>query len=569
MRRAYVSLIAAGALAAGTVTGCSSESQVPSIGYAVDNVITTYNGNTAEGAFSAAAQAFPRVLTGFSYTGPQGGTLMDTDYGTASVVPGEALTIQYRLDPAGVYSDGIPTSCEDMALAWAARSGKFTRTNDDGDQVPMFDAASTAGYSDIERVDCQPGSKDAKVVFRPGRGFAEWKSLFGATELLPAHVATRVAGVANIVSVLQSGDNDELARIADFWNNGWKLTPDQLDLSLLPSSGPYRVESFSAEDGLVLVANERWWGNAPATPRIVLFGRNNDVKAKIEANAVEVLDIGAKSVGDLDLAGFDASNEPSRSSEQLMLATSGVFQSVDARRAFALCVPRKKLFDELGHPDYNRTQGLGSGVLNARTVQSDTLIYGPVAAAEGGKYSNADVPGSTAALAAAGEQNPTVRIGYTAPDERRAQTVRVIAEACRDAGITVQDVSSPQFTPLALRDGQVDALLGGTASVEGPAGSGVNTDALVSLRGGAGINYSKFDNPRYNDLVDQLLTNGAGDVQMRLSSEAEALLWSEMPSIPLFDSPRTFAFADGLASGVVNPTKAGAGWNMDRWVLKK
>ena len=31
--------------------------------------------------------------------------------------------------------------------------------------------------ADIDRVECQPGSKDATVVFRPGRGFVQWKTL--------------------------------------------------------------------------------------------------------------------------------------------------------------------------------------------------------------------------------------------------------------------------------------------------------------------------------------------------------------------------------------------------------
>ena len=569
MRIPVVGAVVVGVLAAGALTSCSSNTQVPSIGYAVDNPITTYNGNTSQGAYSAAPQAFPRVLTGMTYTAPFGQSVADTDFGTASVVPGETLTIQYRLNSAGVYSDGVPTTCEDLALTWAARSGKFTRNDDRGNTVPLFDAADTAGYADIERVDCQPGSKDATVVFRPGRGFANWKTLFSATEVMPSHVAARVANVPNIESVLQSGDAEALGRIADFWNNGWKLAPGDLDLSLFPSSGPYRIESFSEDDGLVLVANERWWGEKPATPRIAIFGKRADMKDKIDSGAVEVVDLGAKSVQDLQLSGFTAVNDPSRSVEQLVLSTQGVFASVDARRAFASCVPRQKLFDEVGHPDYNRSQGPGSGVSNSRIVQSDTLIYPTVAATEAGKYPGGDVPAAQAALTASGVTAPTIRIGYIAPDERRAQTVRLITEACAPAGITVQDVSSPDFNATALRDNQVDAVLAGIGSVSGPAGSALNTDALIALRGGSGTNYGRFDNPRFNQIVDNLLSDGNDNTQLRLSVDGESLLWSEMPSIPLFDQPRTTAFADGLGGGIKNLSKAGAGWNMDRWVLRK
>lgn len=564
-----VGVLAAGALAAGLLSGCSSESQVPSIGYAIDNLITTYNGNTADGVLTGAAQAFPRVLTGLSYTGPEGNPVADTDVGTANVVPGDALTIQYRLNAAGVYSDGVPTSCDDLVLAWVARSGRFTKNDDTGRSVPMFNAANTAGYGDIDRVDCQPGSKDATVVFRPGRGFSEWRTLFSAGELMPAHVATRVANVGNVVTAVQTGDEEGMSRLADFWNNGWNLVPGKLDLSLFPSSGPYRIESYSQDSGLVLVGNERWWGNKPATPRIVLFPKNIDIKDKLGSGAVEVLDIGAESVPGLELKDFNAHNDPSRSSEQLVLATSGVFQSTDARRAFALCVPRQRLFDQFGHPNYNRTSGLGSGVLNSRLVQPDTLIYPVVAAAEGGKFAGGDVPASIAALGAAGVQAPTIRVGYLGPDERRAKTVQAIAEACKPAGINVVDAASPQFTAAALRDGQVDAVLAGTASSPGAAGSAVNTDALYALRGGSGTNYGRFDNSRYNAIVDQLSDDSSSDTQLNMPAEAEGLLWSEMPSISLFNEPRTTAFADGLDAGIPSLTKAGAGWNMDRWVLKR
>ncbi|WP_068270420.1 ABC transporter substrate-binding protein [Aldersonia kunmingensis] len=566
--RAILGSVAAALVAVGTVSGCSSESQVPSIGYAIDNLVTTYNANTTAGAASGALAAFGRTLTGLSYIGPQGSPVTDTDFGTATVVPGEALTVQYRLNPDGVYSDGTPTTCDDLVLAWVAKSGRYTRGSEDGAQRPLFDAASTAGYSDIERVECQPGAKDATVVFRPGRSFTAWSSLFSATELMPAHVAARAAGVDSVVTTLQAGDQQGLGRIADFWNTGWQLTPGQLDTSLFPSSGPYRISSYTEDDGLVLVANERWWGNKPATPRIVLWPKNFDIGSRIGDGAVHVVDIGAESVPAIDLGGFAAANIPSRSVEQLVLSTGGAFANPEARRALALCAPRNDLFDKLGHPGYENPRGLGSGVLNSRIVQQDTLIYLPVAAS-GTQYPGGDVAAAIGALGRAGVANPVVRIGYLAPDDRRARTVSAIADACKAAGINVEDASGPQFNPQDLRDGRVDAVLAGTASAPGSAGAAIDTDALSALRAGSGSNYGGFANPRYNDIVDQLTTDPSPDAQLNLSTEAENLLWSEMPSIPLFSEPRTIAFADGLGSAVPNPTKAGTGWNMDRWVLRR
>ncbi|MGV9615134.1 ABC transporter substrate-binding protein [Nocardia xishanensis] len=562
-----IGAVAVGALATGSVAGCSGQNQVPSIGYAVDAVIASYNGGSTLGASSGSAAVFQRVLTGFFYTGPDGQQVADTDFGTAKEVPGESQTIQYRLNPDGVYSDGVPTSCDDLVLTWAAHSGRFTKPGAGG-PVPLFDAADTAGYEDIERVDCQPGSKDATVVFRPDRRFLPWRDLFTAGEVMPAHIAARVANVPNAVSALQSSDPGAVQRLADFWNTGWTIGSESLDLSRFPSSGPYRIESFSRQDGLVLIANERWWGNKAETGRIVVFDKTADLKAKVSDNAVGVVDIGARSVKDLDLGGFSSKTVPGRGAEQLVLATTGVFGSVDARRAFALCVPRQALFDALGKAADVPNTGLGAGPLNSRITQQDSLYYAATTGAAE-RYRGTDVPAATATLAGARAANPTIRVGYLAPDERRAKTVQMIGEACRSAGITVVDAGAPDFRPGQLGEGRVDAVLASTAAAPGPAGSLTGVAATSALRTGNGLNFGRFGNGRYDAITDQLAADDNSAAQLGLLTEAENLLWSEMPSIPLFATPRTIAFGNGLHNGVAGPTQGGTGWNMDRWVLRR
>ncbi|MEV6768924.1 ABC transporter substrate-binding protein [Nocardia sp. NPDC051030] len=557
----------AGVLSAGLLAGCGGKNQVPSIGYGVDAVVASYNGGSTLGANSGAAAVFSRVLTGFFYTGPDGQPVADTDTGTAKEVPGEAQTIQYRLNPDGVYSDGAPTSCDDLVLTWAARSGRFTKAGPGG-PVPQFDAASTAGYSDIERVDCQAGSKDATVVFRPGKHYSAWKTLFNASELMPAHVIATAVKVPNLVAPLQSGDPGTVERIADFWNNGWKLTPGKLDLTALPSSGPYRIESFDAKDGLVLTKNEKWWGNQAKTPRIVVWDRNSGLKDKVSSKAIGVLDVGAGSLGDVSLSGFSSENMPGRGAEQLVLGTGGVFGSADARRAFALCVPRAELYDKLGHPGFTAKSGLGSGPLNSRTVQQDSLYY-PVVTGAADKFKGGDKGAASQAAQSSGLQNQTVRIGYQRPDERRAQTIAMITDSCKAAGVTVVDAGSPDFAASQLTEGKVDAILGGTAALPGPSGSLSATDAIAALRTGQGLNFGRFGNGRYDAISDQLAAEENSTTVLNLLTEQENLLWSEMPSIPLFAGPRTIAFGDGMENGIASPTKAGAGWNMDRWVLKR
>lgn len=556
LRRAFA-LLAATTAATGMVAGCSGEDQVPSIGYAVDTAVTSYNGGTAAGAASAQS-VFGRVLTGFFYTGPDGQPVADTDTGTAKEVPGEAQTIQYRLNPQGVYSDGVPTSCDDLVFTWAARSGRF----------PGFDSASTAGYEDIERVECQPGSKDGTVVFRPGKRYLPWRTLFAAGELMPAHVAADSANVADIVAAVQADDRPALDRLAQFWNTGWNLEPGDVDITRFPSSGPYRIESFDLEDGLVLVANEHWWGDTPATGRIVVYPKPADLAARIDDGSAAVVDIGAGSLPEVNLDAYSVQQLPGRGIEQLVLNTGGVFESTAARRAFALCVPRQALFDQLGRVAEAPEAGVGSGPSNSRTLQQDSLYY-PAVTGAAGPFAAGDAAGARAALADAGKDGLVVRIGYLAPDARRARTVSMIADACKAAGITVEDAGTPDFASAQLRDGAVDAVLGGPGGAPGPAGSLDGIAAVGGLRSGSGFNIGQFRNGRYDSITDQLAGDDNSTTQLNLLTEAENLLWTQLPSIPLFATPRTIAFAGGLDNGIPGPTRAGSGWNMDQWVLQR
>nr|WP_314145417.1 ABC transporter substrate-binding protein [uncultured Rhodococcus sp.] len=563
VKRRWSAALVAASVGAVSITACSSpEDKVPSIGYSFDNVVNTYNARTVDGAASGARLAFTRVQVGFSYLGPEGDALSDNDIGTVSVVPGDTLTVQYSIAAAATYSDGAPMACDDLVLAWAANSGSFATDR------PLFDAASTAGYSDIERIDCVPGAKEATVVFASGRSYQNWRALFGATDLLPAHVAARAAGVPNVVDPILAEDDDAVSRIADFWNTGWTLTPGSIDLSLLPSAGPYRIESYTDEDGLVLVANDAWWGIPPQTEQVVVWPKGTDLAAKSADGSLDVVDHGAGAV-DLGITeGFTTTEEPSRGVEQLTFATQGVLADASARRAVAACIPRSDLFDTLGHPGFEAAAaGLGAGVVDSRLVRPDTLEYPSVATVVGDRYQRSDLDQASRELEAAGENALTVRVGYRGPDARRAQVVSRMAADCAAAGITVEDASSPDFTPSALRAGAVDAVLGSSGSLPGPSGSAAMVTARYSLRTGIGTNVGGYSNGRIDAIVDQLAVTDDPERILALATEGENILWNDMPSLPLYNEPRTTIVSDGMQDVVPNPTAAGAGWNMDRWVL--
>ena len=55
---------------------------------------------------------------------------------------------------------------------------------------------------------------------------------------------------------------------------------------------------------------------------------------------------------------------------------------------------------------------------------------------------------------------------------------------------------------------------------------------------------------------------------MRLLTDGSAILWADVPTLPLYRQERTVLASKKMFGVQANPTKWGAGWNMDRWMLK-
>ncbi|TPG31728.1 ABC transporter substrate-binding protein [Mycolicibacterium hodleri] len=546
-RRAAV-LAALISLVGGFVLSACAGGAADEIDYAVDGTLITYNTTTVAGAASAGPQAFARVLTGFTYHGPEGQVVGDRDFGTIAVVGRTPLVLDYQISDDAVYSDGKPVTCDDMVLAWAAQSGRF----------PGFDAASRAGYGDVAGVACAPGQKKARVTFAQDRGFVDFGQLFAATALMPSHVIADELGAGDgaVTTALQAGDLPMIDRIAQLWNTTWNLTPN-LDLRRFPSSGPYKLSSVGEDGAVVLVANDKWWGAKPVTGKITVWPRGADVQDRVNANDYDVVDIAAGSSGTLNLPGdYVRTDSPSAGIEQLIFAPSGPLLNPAARRAMALCTPR----DQIAH---NAEVPIANSRLNPTAEDSITAAE---SAAEGGQFSTSN---PVAARDVLGGNPLTVRVGYQSPNARLAATVGTIARSCQPAGITVQDASSDAVGPQTLRDNQIDVLLASTGGAAGSGSTGSSAMDAYDLYGGNGNNLSGYSNEQVDGVIGALAVTTDPKELARLLGEGAPVLWGDMPTLPLYRQQRTLLTSEKMTAVSSNPTRWGAGWNMDRWALTR
>lgn len=542
-RRAVAAVSAALALITPVVLSGCSGGAADQVNYAVDGVLTTYNTNTVAGAASAGPQAFARALTGFGIHGPDGQVLADNDFGSVSVVAREPLVLDYQIADNAVYSDGKPVTCDDMVLAWAAQSGRF----------PGFDAASKAGYLDIAGIECQPGAKRARVNYLPNRAVVDYNQLFTATSMMPAHVIGDELGL-DVTTTLLGGDPPAVARIADAWNTLWTLGPE-LDLKRFPSSGPYKIDSVLAEGAVVLAANDRWWGAKPVTKRIVVWPRGVDVQDRMNNGSFQVVDVATGSSGTLTTPDdYQRSEILSGGIEQLIFGARGALSTPEARRAVSLCTPRDVIARNAEMP-----------IANARLNPATDDAY---SALEMGPLSDQyNVANPDAARAAINGVPLTVRIGYQAPNPRLAATIGAITNACQAAGITVVDVTTESTGPLTLRDGQIDALLASTGGAAGSGSSGSSAIDAYTLFAGNGNNLPGYSNPQIDGIISALAVTTDPKEQARLLGDAAPMLWTDIPTLPLYRQQRTVLASKKMFAVEANPTKWGAGWNMDRWRL--
>ena len=544
-RRATAGCVAAVlAVLAPTVLVSCSGGAAEQVNFAVDGVLSSYNTNTVNGAASAGPQAFARVLTGFSFHGPEGQVLADHDFGSVSVVGRDPLVLDYQIADDAVYSDGKPVTCDDMLLTWAAQSGRY----------PGFDAASKAGYLDIAGIECQSGQKKARVNYLPDRSIIDYAQLFTATSMMPSHVIGDALGL-DVTATLQSGDPAGVARIAEAWNTIWDLTGD-IDLKRFPSAGPYKIDSVGPDGSVLLIANDRWWGAKPVTKRVTVWPRGVDVQDRINNGTFHVVDVSTGSSGTLTTPdGYQRTEIPSGGIEQLIFAAAGPLSVPTARRAVALCTPRDAIAANAELP-----------IANARLDPVDDDAYSATeAAAEAGQFS---VANPDAARAAIEGQPLTVRIGYQAPNPRLAATISAITKSCALAGITVVDVTSDVTGPQTLRDGQIDALLASTGGATGSGSTGLSALDAYALHAGNGNNLSGYANPQIDGIISALAVTTDPKEQARLLGDAGPLLWGDVPTLPLYRQQRTVLAAKNMFAVEANPTKWGAGWNMDRWVLR-
>ena len=219
--------------------------------------------------------------------GPSGELIPNADLVETEELPpvagSDQRSVQLTLEEDAEFSDGTPVTCDDYYLAYSAGTH------------PVEFASHMPLMSDIADFSCEPQSKTFTLTFNKDQG-QRWRHMFGAGTIMPAHALADEVGLSmeQLHSALAAEDMQALAPVADAWRYGFSVAKDQFDSNLQVSFGPYVIDKIGDEGEVILKANEKYFGDAPAEDHIVVWPADADTQKLADQGALRVVDSGSE-----------------------------------------------------------------------------------------------------------------------------------------------------------------------------------------------------------------------------------------------------------------------------------
>jgi peptide/nickel transport system substrate-binding protein len=472
---------------------------------------------------------------------------------SAELTSKDPQVVTYKIKPDVKWSDGQPWNCQDFYLAWLAGSGA----------TPYFTPATTRG---LDRVNAECRDKNTFVeTYRSP--YADWRRNYLHHAILPAHILERETGIADITALSPTSAPAVLKKAGDFWNSSWV----GFNAQTMPGSGPYQFDGSTTSTHAVLIRNQGWAGS-PGGPAMIVLSSVADGTVAVQGLANRQFTVVQLPADPLladqlrSLSGrgviFEARGGPAAEHLDFNLLRP-LFRDPVVRTAFAQCIDRNKLVDELARGVRPETQPLGSLAFLPNDVKYEDLysdrmiadaqkaqvtleragwILGP-----DGVYSKA---GQRLSFAISHDGSPA-----------HSREVELIRTQCRQAGMEIADGATPGGVGDDVTHGRFDVAL--TTSSR--------ASRVWSLAGhyatNGEFNFQHYSNPEVDAALDVAETEYAEATQMDALMKADRLLADDLVSLPLFQVPIMWAYTNNIDS-VYRPASDGVTWNANEWTAR-
>ena len=456
------------------------------------------------------------------------------------------LTIQYKIKPEAVWSDGTPISAKDFIYLWKTNNGK---------DCPDCTLAGTTGYDLMEKVEGSDNDKTVTVTYKTP--YPDWKSLFsGTTPLFPAQVAAK------------SGDINTAAGLSKAFNAFKGATPDW-------SGGPYKFSDYQKDVSVTLVPNDKWYGKTkPALDKVIFkiiedqaqqipAMQNKEIQAMISQPNLDMV----TKIKSMTGVNYNLASGPTWEHIDLNLKNKYLADKA-LRQAIFTAIDRQAIIDKTIGPFFQ-----GAAPLNSHNIIGDKQPgYKDVITPTG--QGKGDAAAATKILTDAGYKVeggklktkagaavPPLRFGFTNGNQLRQQSGEIVQQQLAKIGLTVK-LDPFKSLGTTLSTGNFDMII--YAWVGSPFLAG-NKD-LWSTTGGS--NYGKYSNPEVDKLLDEA-SKTLDDSKLRdLQNQADEIMSKDAYVLPLYQKPVFIAVYSDYVNVRNNATQAGQTYNMQEWGLK-
>jgi peptide/nickel transport system substrate-binding protein len=430
------------------------------------------------------------------------------------VVSEDPLIIEYTLREGITWSDGEPLTSEDAR--WT-----YEQIMDEDNQI-----ITRVGWELIESFET-PDERTVRITF--SEPYAPWRDLL-ATAILPKHIYEN--------EDFNTALNNEIV-----------------------GSGPFVLEEWRKGQDLTLVKNENYWGEEPALDRITFrfIPDTNTLITSLEAGEVDFInpppDIGL--IERLEnIQGAQVETAAGTTWEHIAFNLEEV-DNLQLRQAIAYGINRQQVVDEILQGEVPP--------LHSILVPEQGDFYTP--AWEQYTHDPERARQLVEEAEAAGAET-TITFSTTAGNALRETLQQVVQQQLQEVGIDIRIENTAAQTFFGQWTVEGNFQMGEWAWLASPDPS-VTTLFSADQIPPDGQNYYRYENEQVTEWLNE--ADRTVDVEQRaeLLRQVQEQMAEDLPLIPMFQRPVTYAFVEGLEGPEVNPTLAGPFWNIEEWSISR
>jgi peptide/nickel transport system substrate-binding protein len=537
-----------------TATSSASVKSGGTITYALDQDVAGFNVlNATDNAF-VLGQMIDQVWPSVYNILPNLSLALNTNVVTsATVTSTNPQTVVYQINPKATWSDGVPISAQDFIYNWQSQSGN-PKYKDVGGKA--FLPASTAGYNLIKSVTSSNNGKTATVVF--SKPFGDWKSLFGAgTPIIPAHIASRVG-----------------------FNTGFQNFGPAVQVS----GGPYEIQSYTQGEDLVEVPNPHYWGVAPKLSKIIFrfILDDSQIPPAMQNGEVNLANPTLASVSFKDavsgMANTTTTVIPGLEFQHMDFNQANPYLAVsNVRHAIAEGTDRAQMVQRIVgpltssipplenriwmpiQPQYQNTSG-SYGQFNVSAAKALLQLSNMTMGSDGYFHPN---------FGPEKGKDFSLNISTTSGVPVRAEIEQLFQADMKTIGvkINIQNYNANTLFGTVLPKGEFD--IAQFAWVLSPFAS-ANQSIYCSYTNASlcGSNWDHYANTQVDNLFNQAVSTVNQAQAANLYNQIDTILWKDMVTLPLFQSPQLYSWSNAYGNVIPNPSLIGVPWNAQVWGLK-